>query len=118
MIMLRLHLVLLFVLSLITMWFLSDVKPPPQPSTHGFLLVVNKGEQTLGIVDPTSGKQVAAVPEGGITSHEVASSPDGKLAYVPIYGISGVGRAGTDGRNMGVLDIAGRKRVDNGECGD
>src|SRR5260370_24808436 len=113
MIMLRLHLVLLFVLSLITVWFLSDVKTSPQPSAHGFLLVVNKGEQTLGVVDPTSGKQVAAVPEGGITGHEVASSPDGKFAYVPIYGKSGVGTPGTAGHNMVVIDIAAPKVVAN-----
>jgi YVTN family beta-propeller protein len=82
-----------------------------QPPAHGFLLVVNKGEQSLGIVDPTSGLQIATVPEGGITGHEVAASPDGRLAYVPIYGNSGVGRPGTDGRNIVVIDIAARKVV-------
>jgi len=72
----------------------------------GLLLVANKGEQTLGIVDPVAGRQIAVVAEDGITGHEVAASPDGKLAFVPIYGNSGVGGAGTDGRLLRVIDVA------------
>src|SRR5580765_687141 len=45
---------------------------------RGFLLVANKGEQTLGIIDPVAGRQIAIVPEDGITGHEVVASPDGK----------------------------------------
>jgi DNA-binding beta-propeller fold protein YncE len=76
---------------------------------RGVLLVANKGEQTLGIVDLASGKQLATVPEGGITGHEVAASPDGRFAYVPIYGNSGVGKPGTNGSQMVVIDIAAHK---------
>lgn len=32
-------------------------------ASGGFLLVANKGDQTLGIIDPESGRQVAAVAE-------------------------------------------------------
>ncbi|MDP9049627.1 MAG: YncE family protein [Acidobacteriota bacterium] len=46
-----------------------------------------------------------------MTGHEVAVSADGKRAFVPIYGDSGVGRAGTDGSTMAVIDLAGRKVV-------
>jgi len=56
---------------------------------------------TLGIIDPSAGHQGAAVQEVGVTGHEVAVSPDGRLAYVPIYGDSGVGKPGTDGRSSG-----------------
>jgi DNA-binding beta-propeller fold protein YncE len=80
-----------------------------QAPGHGLLLVANKGDHTLGIIDVELGKQVAAVPEGGITGHEVTASPDGKTAYVPIYGNSGVGKPGTDGTNMVVVDVASRK---------
>jgi YVTN family beta-propeller protein len=73
------------------------------------LLVANKGEQTLGIIDPTTAKQLAAVAEDGTTGHEVIASPDGKTAYVPIYGNSGVGKPGTDGSTLAVIDIASRK---------
>jgi DNA-binding beta-propeller fold protein YncE len=48
---------------------------------------------------------------GGVTGHEVAASPDGKTAYVPIYGDSGVGKPGTDGSEIAVIDLATRKVV-------
>ena len=115
--MLRFQVVSLFILLLMTMLFVSDVKTSHEPKAHGQLLVVNKGEQSLGIVDPTSGQQIATVPEGGITGHEVVASPDGRLAYVPIYGNSGVGRPGTDGQNMVVIDLAARKVVGNVDFG-
>ena len=84
---------------------------------HGFLLVAQKGDQSLGIVDPVAGKVVASVPENGITGHEVTASPDGLLAYVPIYGNSGVGKPGTNGRNMVVIDIASHAVVGNVDFG-
>lgn len=81
------------------------------------LLVAQKGLGSLGIVDPVSGKLLASVPEGGVTGHEVAASADGRLAYVPIYGNSGVGQPGTDGTNMVVIDIASGKVVGNVDFG-
>jgi len=77
------------------------------------LLVAEKGAQSLAIIDPASGNVLASVPEGGITGHEVIASSDGKLAFVPIYGNSGVGSPGTDGTNIAVIDIAARKVVGN-----
>jgi DNA-binding beta-propeller fold protein YncE len=73
---------------------------------NGVLVVVEKGAMSLGIVDPVSGRLVASVPEGGKTGHEVAVSPDGRFAYVPIYGDSGVGKPGTDGQRLVVIDVA------------
>ena len=46
------------------------------------LIVANKGDETVGIVDPHSGQQVAAVPEGGTTAHEVIASPDGRRPHL------------------------------------
>lgn len=88
-------------------------------SAHGgaWLLVANKGDHSLGIVDPAAGRQLATVPEGGITGHEVAASPDGRTAYVPIYGNSGVGKPGTDGSNLVAIDIASRKVTGNLDFG-
>jgi DNA-binding beta-propeller fold protein YncE len=75
------------------------------------LLVDEKGERSLAIVDPVAGAVVATVAEDGITGHEVAASPDGRIAFVPIYGSSGVGKPGTDGRKIVVVDIASGKLV-------
>ncbi len=77
------------------------------------LLVAEKGGQSLAIIDPASGTLLASVPEGGITGHEVIASADGKVAFVPIYGNSGVGKPGTDGTNIAVIDIASHKVVGN-----
>jgi YVTN family beta-propeller protein len=74
----------------------------------GWLLVANKADQALGIIDPKAGRQVAAVPVGGVTGHEVIASPDGRKAYVPIFGDSGVGKPGTDGQHIAVVDLATR----------
>jgi len=75
---------------------------------EGSLLVVNKGNGTLSIVDAAAARQVATVSEDARTGHEVAVSPDGRKAFVPIYGSAGVGQAGTDGSLIRVIDLATR----------
>jgi YVTN family beta-propeller protein len=74
------------------------------------LLVLNKEEATLSIVDPSTLKVVghAATGEG---PHEVAASSDGKLAFVGNYG------GQTPGGTISVIDLIGQKetrRVDLG----
>jgi DNA-binding beta-propeller fold protein YncE len=69
------------------------------------LLVCNKGDQTLSVINPETGGQIAVVNEDGVTGHEVVASADGRLAFVPIYGNSGVGKPGTDGQLIRVIDI-------------
>ena len=91
--------------------FATSLPPSAPPALSGVLLVANKGDQTLGLIDPNSYRQVATVHETGVTGHEVAASPDGKTAFVPIYGNSGVGLPGTDGSTIDVIDIAQRKLV-------
>jgi DNA-binding beta-propeller fold protein YncE len=78
---------------------------------QGHLLVIEKGAQSLAIVDPATGTKLASAAETGLTGHEVAASPDGKYAYVPIYGNSGVGKPGTDGTQLDVIDVATRQVV-------
>lgn len=80
---------------------------------HPELLVAQKGERALAIVDPADGKVIANVAENGVTGHEVAASPDGRVAAVPIYGNSGVGKPGTDGNNILFIDLATRRIVGN-----
>jgi DNA-binding beta-propeller fold protein YncE len=89
--------------------FMIDASATLQTPVKPLLVATNQGDRDLSIIDPATAKQLATVPEGGITGHEVATSPDGKTAYVPIYGNSGVGKPGTDGHEMVVIDIADRK---------
>src|SRR5262249_54067177 len=77
----------------------------------GYLLVANKGDHALGIIAPAAGRQIAVVALDGITGHEVAASPDGKYAYVPIFGSGGVGGPGTDGQLLRKVDIANTRVV-------
>jgi YVTN family beta-propeller protein len=81
------------------------------PANNGLLLVCNKGDRTLSIIDPANSEQLTAVEENGVTGHEVVASADGKLAFVPIYGNSGVGHSGTDGQIIRVIDLQKRAIV-------
>lgn len=83
------------------------------------LLVVNQGDTTVSIVDPASEQQVATIAEKttGVHGHEVAASADGRLAFVPIYGSTGVGKPGIDGHEMLVVDLASRSIVGNIDFG-
>ena len=98
-----------FPLVLLTLTGLGLASLPA--SAKDWLLVDNKGDRTMSIVDPEANKQVAAVPEEGQTGHEVVASPDGRRAFVPIYGNSGVGKAGTDGQLIRVIDLDKRSIV-------
>src|SRR5580693_9076879 len=81
-------------------------KPTMSTDAKGLLLVCNKVEHTLAIINPETGEQLAVVDEDGITGHEVTASADGRLAFVPVYGNSGVGKPGTDGQLIRVIDLA------------
>ncbi len=81
------------------------------PNETPLLLVANQQDHTLSVIDATAGKQVAAIDVQGVTGHEVAASPDGRTAFVPIYGNSGVGKPGTDGDKIVVIDLPSRKVV-------
>lgn len=89
------------------------VAPLAAQAQHAELLVAQKGERALAIVDPATGNLIADVAENGVTGHEVAASPDGRFAVVPIYGSSGVGKPGTDGSNILFIDLATHKIVGN-----
>ena len=91
--------------------FLPAAVPGTGEAPAGYLLVANKGDQSLSIVDPATGQQIATIQENGKTGHEVAASQDGRRAFVPIYGDSGVGRAGTDGSLIRVIDLTKRAVV-------
>ena len=82
----------------------------PAPAT-GILLAANQFARTLSLIDPATGKEIAIIPEERITGHEVVASPDGRTAFVPIYGNSGVGKPGTDGQEILVVDLPSRKIV-------
>ncbi len=85
-------------------------KPKPEPP--GFLFIANQYEHTALLYDLRSKKVVSRV-EVGVNGHEVAVSPDGHFGYVPIYGNSGVGKPGTDGDRIDIIDLKEGKLVGN-----
>jgi YVTN family beta-propeller protein len=106
----RMKSILIFSTAMILLLVTSTVNAADD-SANGLLLVANKGDHTLGLIDPAAGKMIVTVPEDGVTGHEVVASPDGKRAFVPIYGNAGVGRAGTDGQLIRVIDLEKRAVV-------
>ncbi len=83
------------------------------------LLVANQGDSTMGFINPATDVQVATVAEGiaGVHGHEIAASPDGRTAYMPIYGSTGVGKPGLSGHEMLVIDVPSRKIVGDVDFG-
>lgn len=73
------------------------------------LIVVNQGDHDISVIDPKTARQVAIIDIDDTTGHEVAVSPDGRMAYVPVYGNSGVGRPGSDGKKLVAIDLISRK---------
>ena len=75
-----------------------------EPSPANLLLVANQMEHSVVLVDPLS-KQVLATMGVDINGHEVAVSSDGRFGYVPIYGNTWVGKPGSNGSTIHVVDL-------------
>jgi YVTN family beta-propeller protein len=69
------------------------------------LLVLNKEDATLAIVDPASGRVLGRVPTGD-GPHELVVSNDGKFAFASNYG---TGQA--PGHTISMIDIAAQQEV-------
>jgi len=69
------------------------------------LLVLNKEDATLAIIDPASGKILGTVPVGQ-GPHEVVASTDGKWAFASNYG---TGPA--PGHTISMIDLAAKKEL-------
>ena len=76
--------------------------PAATAATTGTLVVLNKAAASASLVDPATGATVATLPTGD-GPHEVAVSPDGRVAVVTNYG------GQTPGSSLTVLDLAGRQ---------
>lgn len=76
-------------------------------STNTFsatLVVLNKNDATLTIIDPQTMKIIGKVATGD-SPHEVVLSADGKTAFVANYG------AQTPGSSLSVIDVEAKKEV-------
>lgn len=94
----------------LTLFVCATLAVAQEPTPSPALLVLDKEDNMLSIIDPATLKTVARVPTGE-APHEIAASDDGKLAFVANYG----GR--TAGNTISVIDLVAQKelrRVDLG----
>lgn len=82
----------------------AQVQQSAQAKTTPMLLVLNKAENSLALVDPSKMQVVARVATGD-GPHEVVVSSDGRTAYVSNYG------AEKPGNSLSVIDLAARKEI-------
>src|SRR5690242_1635628 len=81
----------------------AAVAPAAQSSAR--LLVLNKEDANLAIVDPSSGSVIGRVPVG-VGPHELVVSTDGKYAFASNYGTGP-----QPGSTISMIDIAAQKEV-------
>jgi len=79
----------------------ARAEPSPAPT----LLVLNKSDNTLAIIDATTLKVLGHVSTG-VGPHEVTASADGKTAYVANYG-----DRETIGHTLSIIDLTTRKEI-------
>lgn len=91
------------ILLLVLVFFSSTIARAQ--STTGALLVLNKNDATMAIVDPSTGAVTGAVPVGQ-GPHELVTSDDGKWAFASNYG---TGPA--PGRTISMIDVAAKKEL-------
>lgn len=88
----------------------TGVLPAPAPD-GALLLVANKREHTLSIIEVETGRLLGTVPTG-VGPHEVAVSSDGRRAVVANYGDQ------APGNSLTIVDLATRtvaRTIDLGE---
>jgi YVTN family beta-propeller protein len=91
-----------FVIPAIVLAVWTVAAAPQAPASS--LLILNKTDATLVIIDPVTNRIRATIPTGD-GPHEVVTSTDGKLAFVSNYGGT------TGGRTISVIDLATHKEL-------
>jgi DNA-binding beta-propeller fold protein YncE len=118
----RLHTTLLYAtLSALSAWSLTAAEAGKTTGNHTHLMaIVSKGLPGVVIYDADT-EQVVCKATTGVAPHEAAFSRDGRMVYVPVYGSTAVGAAGTnehvlhfirtsDCHDMKALDTGDNKR--------
>lgn len=90
--------------SLLVLALAAATAAPTTAQGSARLLVLNKLDATLAIIDPSSGSLLGKVPTGE-GPHELVVSADGKYAFAANYGGS------TAGNTISMIDVAAQKEV-------
>jgi len=90
------------VMLLITAMVAGALAAPAQ------VLILHKGDDSLGVYDAASGKLEAKIPTGA-RPHEFAVTPDERYAFVSNYGVDSWTEDKQGGNTLTVIDLAARK---------
>ena len=88
----------------------ASVSAQEKQSNNSVLLVLNKNEANLAILDAATMKILGKISVGD-SPHEVVISTDGKRAYVTNYG------AQTPGNSLSIIDLTTRKELKRVDLG-
>jgi YVTN family beta-propeller protein len=77
-------------------------------SASAQVLILHKGDDSLGVYDPESGKLLGKIPTGA-KPHEFAVTPDERLAFVSNYGVDSYTEDRQGGNTLTIIDLAQRR---------
>ena len=97
-----------FVICLLVVAAMSTIAA----ADSGTLLVLNKSDNTVSLIDLATKTAVATIPTGA-GPHEVAVSSNGKLAVIANYGTQQA-----PGSSLTVIDVAGKKTLKTIDLGE
>ena len=94
---------------------LSQVMEDNRMGVRDVIVVVQKGDHSLGYYDFATGAEIDRVPVDPFP-HEFSLSPDGRFAYLAHFGVALAEHAGPGGNTVSVVDIQARRRIGTIDC--
>jgi YVTN family beta-propeller protein len=96
-----------FAIALFLIWVSSAAI-----ADSGTLLVLNKSDNTVSLIDLASKQTIGTIPTG-VAPHEVTVSPDGKIAVIANYG-----NQQQPGKTLTVIDLLAKKPLKTIDLGE
>src|SRR5262245_4163064 len=87
-------------------WAATHFDANNSTGTRGLIMIDKQGD-LVRFFDPATYKEISTLTIEG-TPHELALSPDLKVAYVPDYGDGVYGRNPHPGHSIAIIDLASR----------
>lgn len=108
---------ILLLMVAVTLMKVRAQQPPAQSHKH-LMMVVEKGLPGATIFDADTDQPICNANVGILSPHEAAFSLDGRTAYVPVYGSTNVGVAGTDEHVIDFFRTSDCQRIASMDTGD
>jgi YVTN family beta-propeller protein len=95
-------------IAAVTLVFAAGRVDPNNPTGSHGLIVIDKIGRQVRFLDPSSYKEISSL-DVGVAPHDVAISPDHKLAYIPVYGDGVYGKNPHPGHTIAIVDLSTRQ---------